>query len=264
MLLTEIIRLTSGDFPGGKGSFAGISLSAAAIKNAKKLPGDSGKFYTVVNSYYDGAKSVIYLLDNSQVSKMISKGAYKPLRKYNWELKADYERRNREDYNKWSKLPVEPKGKPKVVGLLELKKAGFVPYPNAWQVDLVTVDEDLKGQGYGLALYGLAMSELKMTLVAGPQQTPDGRKMWKKLNSIPGVEVKGLVEVKKDENRDKKLDDIMALGGDMVGSLDKYNFFEFDVVPGKDELAPAIKTSLSKLYGGETNSEIRIIARWKA
>ena len=62
-------------------------------------------------------------------------------------------------------------------------------------------------------------------LVAGSKQTPDGRKMWLKLHSIPGVEVKGLVRLDKEEDDDSQLDAIMQLGGELVGTSKFLNIF---------------------------------------
>ena len=90
-------------------------------------------------------------------------------------------------------------------------------------------------------------------LVAGSKQTPDGRKMWLKLHSIPGVEVKGLVRLDKEEDDDSQLDAIMQLGGELVGTSKFLNIFSFDVQPGNNELKPAIKNKLSQLYSDKYN-----------
>ena len=61
----------------------------------------------------------------------------------------------------------------------------------AWRVETVVVDPDYRGQGLGKALYGIALSILRLTLEAGDAQTRHGQQMWLMLNSIPGVEVVG-------------------------------------------------------------------------
>ena len=61
----------------------------------------------------------------------------------------------------------------------------------AWRVSTVAVNPEYRGQGLGKALYGIALSILKLTLEAGDTQTKHGQRMWLMLNSIPGVEVMG-------------------------------------------------------------------------
>jgi GNAT superfamily N-acetyltransferase len=61
----------------------------------------------------------------------------------------------------------------------------------AWRVETVVTDPDYRGRGLGKALYGIALSILKLTLEAGDTQTRHGQQMWLMLNSIPGVEVQG-------------------------------------------------------------------------
>ena len=161
------------------------------------------------------------------------------------------------------------------VGQLKLMRIGF-PINNAYQVSTVTVDEDYRGQGIAKALYGVALSILKITLLAGSQQTPGGKRNWMSLAQIPGVEVRGYVELEnsdlkykklhkqknpkdlaKAERRnaivDKNIDIVMGrLGGDYLGEDEDGNMiFAFDVVPGTGSLTPAVKTELSKLYHGE-------------
>jgi GNAT superfamily N-acetyltransferase len=61
----------------------------------------------------------------------------------------------------------------------------------AWRVSTVAVNPQYRSQGLGKALYGIALSILKLTLEAGDTQTKHGQRMWLMLNSIPGVEVVG-------------------------------------------------------------------------
>ena len=123
---------------------------------------------------------------------------------------------------------------------------------NAYQVDTISVLEDSRKIGIGRALYGIALTILKLTLVAGTGQTPAGRKAWLNLASTAGVEVKGLFMTKDDKNMEDA-DKIMQLGGQYLGSSmsiygGKEHFWAFDVVEGKGELAPAIKNELSDIY----------------
>ena len=61
----------------------------------------------------------------------------------------------------------------------------------AWRVSTVAVDPQYRSRGLGKALYGIALSILKLTVEAGDTQTKHGQRMWLMLNSIPGVEVMG-------------------------------------------------------------------------
>lgn len=60
-----------------------------------------------------------------------------------------------------------------------------------WEVDSVAVDPAHRGRGIAKALYGIALSILKLPIEAGQMQTRHGQQMWLMLNSIPGVEVVG-------------------------------------------------------------------------
>lgn len=60
-----------------------------------------------------------------------------------------------------------------------------------WAVDSVAVDPAHRGRGIAKALYGIALSILKLPIEAGQIQTKHGQQMWLMLNSIPGVEVVG-------------------------------------------------------------------------
>jgi hypothetical protein len=194
------------------------------VKKLKPLPGDSGMFYFVTKK---GPWVQIYIVDMSEVNKA-----------------------------------VERKGEPIVVGRLTIDKSEQYKSLDAYNIVSVTTNEDYRGKGYGLALYGIALTILKKTLIAGSSQTLDGRKMWLKLHSIPGVEVKGLVKLDKDEEDDSKLNAIMQLGGDMVGSSRFYNLFAFDVEPGNNELKPTIKNKLSQLYSNQFSWKGVLFAKW--
>ena len=54
-----------------------------------------------------------------------------------------------------------------------------------WGVDTIAVEPAYRGRGIAKALYGIALSILRLTLEAGQQQTRHGQAMWLMLNSIP-------------------------------------------------------------------------------
>ena len=161
------------------------------------------------------------------------------------------------------------------IGQLKLLRVSF-PIDNAYQVSTVTVDEDYRGKGIAKSLYGVALSILKITLLAGSQQTPGGKRNWMSLAQIPGVEVRGYVELENSDLKykklhkqknakdlasaerrntivDKNIDIVMGrLGGDYLGDDEDGNMiFAFDVVPGTGSLTPVVKTELNKLYYSE-------------
>ena len=140
------------------------------------------------------------------------------------------------------------------IGQLKLMLVHF-PINPAYQVRTITVDEDYRGQGIAKALYGVALSILKITLLAGSQQTPGGKRNWMSLSQIPGVEVRGWVELEKNDlKKDKNIDMLMGqLGGNYLGTGEQRGseIFAFDVMPGTGALESAVKTQLSKLYYGE-------------
>ena len=179
------------------------------------------------------------------------------------------------DHGRFLEIRMLDQSGQEAVGQLKLMRVGF-PINNAYQVSTVTVDEDYRGKGIAKSLYGVALSILKITLLAGSQQTPGGKRNWMSLAQIPGVEVRGYVELENSDLKykklhkqknakdlanaerrnaivDKNIDIVMGrLGGDYLGDdKDGNMIFAFDVVPGTGSLTPAVKTELNKLYYGE-------------
>ena len=152
--------------------------------------------------------------------------------------------------------------KPSIVASLSLVK-GVIP--NSVQVGAITVDEDYRGRGLAKALYGIVLTIMKKTLISGSSQTPGGRRNWLSLASIPGVEIKGLLDLadfqlEKSRQVDNTMDQLMQLGGQFVAKNNNYTYWAFDVVPGNGQLAPAVKNKLSKLYGYDSDN--LLMATW--
>lgn len=84
---------------------------------------------------------------------------------------------------------------------------------NSYRVETVATDPDYRGQGLGLALYGIALSILKLTLQAGDRQTKAGQQMWLKLNNIPGVKVKGIASEPTKSYRARPDDEVLWTTG---------------------------------------------------
>ena len=144
-----------------------------------------------------------------------------------------------------------------LIGKLSVLAERYFPIPNAVSVSAITVDEKYRGRGIAKALYNIVLTVLKRPLLAGDSQTPSGRKMWVSLASMPGVEVKGYIELnifdlEKSSQADKNIDTIMRkLGGQYIGQSPTSKYFAFDVIPspaGK-QLVAHVKTHLSKIYG---------------
>jgi ribosomal protein S18 acetylase RimI-like enzyme len=152
--------------------------------------------------------------------------------------------------------------KPSIVAGLYLGK-GVIP--DSVQVGSITVDENYRGRGLARALYGIVLTIMKKTLISGDSQTPGGRRNWLSLASIPGVEIKGLLDLansqlEKSRQVDNTIDQLMQLGGQFVAKNNNYTYWAFDVVPGNGQLAPAVKNKLSKLYGYDSDN--LLMATW--
>jgi hypothetical protein len=78
-----------------------------------------------------------------------------------------------------------------IVGMLVLKPVRGFPLSNAHSVEFVTVDESQRGMSIAKSLYGIALSILKFSIVAGESQTVGGRRNWISLNKVPGVKIMG-------------------------------------------------------------------------
>jgi GNAT superfamily N-acetyltransferase len=261
--LDEIERLHQYDYEGGKGELGGYQNPDK--KKLKPLPGGSGLMYAIKADSY-GTGSYIFIVDPQAVDT-----ANKPV-KHRLEFNDEYAKRLR----KWEKREGRPG--PQIVAKLSIEDFSS-PIPNAVQVGSITVDEDYRGRGLAKALYGIVLAIMKKTLIAGGSQTPGGRRNWLSLTSIPGVEVKGFVqldteelEVDTDEDPkyamytpkeiDKNHNMLMQLGGQFIGKNRYSELWAFDVVPGKGELKPAVKTKLSQVYDEHGETATGLYARW--
>ena len=121
---------------------------------------------------------------------------------------------------------------------------------NTWEVESVVTDPDYRGQGLGKALYGIALSILKLTVEAGEIQTNHGQQMWLMLNSIPGVEVKGYAMAPTDEYRQKRSDTVV----DQNATWTRYIF---PVEPGTRSMR-----STRRGTGIYSSNRVSMIAKW--
>jgi GNAT superfamily N-acetyltransferase len=119
-----------------------------------------------------------------------------------------------------------------------------------WRVETVITDPDYRGRGMGKALYGIALSILKLTIEAGEQQTKFGQQMWLMLSSIPGVEVLGYAMTPTKEYRPKP-------GDRIVDQNDTWTRYTFPVEPGRRSMR-----STRRGTGIYSSQYVSMIAKW--
>ena len=237
-VLTEIDRLTAKQW-------SGTQAMSPIAGNLKSLPGGSGLFYTVAPR---GSNLEISIITKDHAGEFVEPGKFihHNHRQHNERI-ATMRNQHESGLHKIGQLGINHRS--------DLEDV----LPNSWSVDTIVTDPEYRGMGISKALYGIVLSILKYTLVAGESQTPGGRLNWVSLSKIPGVTVKGLIEVSDDElDRDHVTDALMNLGGQYIGNhalyRDTTHFWAFDVQPGSGELAPAVKTKLSRIYDNWDNT----------
>jgi len=119
----------------------------------------------------------------------------------------------------------------------------------AWRVNTVAVNPAYRSRGLGKALYGIALSILKLTIEAGDTQTRHGQRMWLMLNSIPGVEVVGYNMERTEKYKPRPGDNIIAQD-------DTWTRYTFPVTPGVRGMRSARRGT------GMYTSQASMIARW--
>jgi GNAT superfamily N-acetyltransferase len=119
----------------------------------------------------------------------------------------------------------------------------------AWRVETVAVDPDYRSQGLGKALYGIALSILRLTVEAGDTQTKYGQRMWLMLNSIPGVEVVGY-------NMERTPDYKPGPNDKIIAQDKNWTKYTFPVRPGVNSMRSARRGV------GMYTSQASMIAQW--
>jgi len=135
--------------------------------------------------------------------------------------------------------------------IAELDLIDSIYPPRTWEVAAIVVDPDYRGQNLGQALYGLALSELKLTLRAGRTQTRHGQAMWLKLNQIPGVEIRGVTKTRRNQYRPRA-------GNEILGQNQQYVWYTFPVEAGSRSMRSGQRGVA--LYSYDTPSTM--IAQW--
>lgn len=136
----------------------------------------------------------------------------------------------------------------KIVGELDLF---YTRGPaKTWSVENIAVDPAHRGRGIAKALYGIALSMLKLPVEAGQIQTRHGQQMWLMLNSIPGVEVVGYNQ--------EPTQSYQARPGDTIIKQDKtHTCYTFPVSAGTQSMR-----SRRKGTGIYTSPSTSMIAKW--
>ena len=119
-----------------------------------------------------------------------------------------------------------------------------------WRVETIATDPDYRGQGLGKALYGIALTILKLTVEAGATQTKHGQAMWIMLNSIPGVKVLGYAMDRTSEYRARP-------GDKVVDQNEVWTRYTFPVEPGRRSMR-----STRRGTGIYSSQYVSMIARW--
>lgn len=164
-------------------------------------------------------------------------------------------------------------------GILRLLPYKQMPEPNCWQVEVIAVSPDYRGQGVATGLYGIVFTVMGATLVAGSDQTPGGRQNWTSMSQIPGVEVQGYVAIS-DAQLDSEhvvgelFKSIMDVGAEYWGNppnakshfdQQRIHFFTFPAGIGDKGSLESIVKSKIKVYHGY-HEELRwttgLLARW--
>lgn len=255
-LVNEILRLDPNEFTGGKE----LLKYNVPGKNLRKLPG-STLLYSVSPGEYSGTEISLWDPSNPPIVGQIGK----------------------------NKMPGT------IIGQLAVFKSKL-PFPRAYYVNTINVSEDYRGMGMASALYGIALSQLGMTLIAGSSQTPGGRRAWVNLwnmaRELP-LELRGYLAMSdKDLNpsivpasrlspiqqyladrlrkeRNENIDLLMgSLGAEYIGKKKNKHYFAFDIQPdvSGSELESQIKTKYTDIYGDDMDDfekdDIGIYARW--
>jgi GNAT superfamily N-acetyltransferase len=255
-----IATMQARDFRGGKKS---LEIPRSFKNTPTQLPGGSGFVYTVTSPGYSAEISIWDPKNPDYINAATSRPVKGP-KESQWAYLQRVE--------SWNNSKITPG---QLIGNLEISPIGYFPIPGAVQVDVITVDEDYRGQGIATALYGIVLTIMKRPLVAGDSQTPGGRRNWVSLASIPGVEMKGYVGFanyelapntpSQNKQAEKNIDTIMGqLGGDYIGQTSSgRQFFAFDVQPNTtgQQLEAYVKTNMSKIYG-DTEFHAGLYAIW--
>lgn len=170
-------------------------------------------------------------------------------------------RRYDHGYNR-SIVILDPNNLDYFVGELKLERANTIP-DHAWQASLISVHPKYRGQGIAKALYKLALlpkpEGMGVTLISDSIQTPGGVRNWASLSQISGVEITGIVSVRKVDIKElppetqsmylETMTDLLETVGGFYHSENRYYYFyQIPVKLVGSKLENAINKSLIKIY----------------
>lgn len=266
MRISELKRLGRGGYSGGR-----AYLAKTEPQDLKPLPGGSRYEYTVrhvANTLKSGIEIRIWdpegpLAGAGPAPKAPDFNLFPEYRDYHAAMMAKWQINKDEEERSGRKSP-------QLIGKLVLEEVSNFPLSNAYRVEAITVDEDFRGKGIGKSLYGIALSILKITLLAGEAQTPGGRKNWAGLSKIPGVQLKGYAMIFRN-GTDFEQRATNAVMNDMDGVFlgnspdGKAKFLTFDVKPNTtgDEIETTIKNKMIKIYNPGGALLTGLYAQWQ-
>lgn len=164
-------------------------------------------------------------------------------------------------YNR-SIVILDPQNLKYYVGKLHLERDNTIP-DNTWQASLINVHPKHRGQGIAKALYGLALlpkpTGMGLPLVSDSIQTPGGVRNWISLSQIPGVDVTGVVVIRKVDIKKlpsdiesayvKTMTDLLEkVGGFYHSENNQFYFYQIPVHLVGSKLENTVKKSLIKIY----------------
>lgn len=261
MRLHEIERLRPDDYEGGR-----KYLKDKVAKLAQPLPGGSGFLWSTTPGRFGGTDIKIW--DPKGKNKIT--GEANPV-KHGHESDEEFNLRVKRWERDTGRLAPG-----QLIGNLNIEKIINFPMPGAVMVETITVDEDYRGQGIAKSLYGIVLSVMKLTLVAGDLQTPGGARNWVSLSQIPGVDIQGYVSLpikmfNDGEEVEETVEILMGkLGAQYMGQVGRRHYFSFAVAPNTTgtELSELVKTKLSQVYTDEElpkkigSSKTGLYAQW--
>ncbi len=211
-----------------------------SLRGLKPIPGKTELYYKVEKKSQDSGPTVL-LYDRTITKPRPTKARY--------ELDKEYKVR----VANWEKNKTG-----KVIGSLQTMGAGAFPIKNAVRVGTIAIDPAYQGLGLGQFMYDVIVNELKLPLLAGSSQTPDGQRAWLQMAKNPNINVVGYYSISDEliTKRPGLIDKIMKLGGQPLGrpfktKYDKYYFFVFPVKFGRGRLSPVVLNKLSQIYSDD-------------
>lgn len=179
----------------------------------------------------------------------------------------------RKEYNGVGIYIYDPRRQKEIVGNLVVNYTSNI-LPKTAQVSSIAVHPAYRGQNIAKSLYGLVLlpkpTGLSLKLISDSVQTQGGQRNWSSLSRIPGVDVTGLIQLRKaglEEPKDPQrlsgwhmylqdpevilkiaTDLFEKVGGVYYGETKDYAFYQIPVDVVGSTLDNKIKNSMIKIY----------------